>query len=58
MFKRLIVENWAQIASLLSFGLIFFVFVTSAARAMLLPKAKVKHMASLPLEDDDKDRPS
>ncbi len=56
MFKRLVVENWVQIASLLSFGLIFFVFITSAARAMLLPKAKVRHMASLPLDDEGADR--
>lgn len=52
MFKRLVVENWVQIASLLSFGLIFFVFITSAARALLLPKATVKRMAALPLDDD------
>jgi len=53
MFKRLVVENWVQIASLLSFGLIFFVFITSAARALLLPKAKVTRMASLPFDDGD-----
>ena len=52
MFKRLIIENWVQVASVLSFALIFFVFITSAARALLLSKAKVKHMASLPLDDD------
>lgn len=46
-------EDWTQLAALLSFALIFFVFVTSAARALLLPKKKVKYMASLPLEDGE-----
>lgn len=53
MFRRLLLEDWTQLAALLSFALIFFVFVTSAARALLLPKKKVKYMASLPLEDGE-----
>lgn len=51
MFKRIVLENWVQVASVLSFAMIFFVFITSAARALLLSKAKVRHMESLPLDD-------
>jgi len=57
MFRRLLLDDWTVLAALASFGLIFFVFITSAARAFLLPKSKVKHLASLPLDDGKNGNP-
>ena len=56
MFKRIILEDWANIVPMIAFGVLFTVFLVTTLRAIRLKPAEQKRMADLPLQDSD--RPS
>jgi len=56
MFKRVILEDWANIVPMIAFGVLFTVFLVTTLRAIRLKPAEQKRMADLPLQDSD--RPS
>ena len=51
MFKRVLYEDWASIVPVISFCLIFAVFVVATIRALRMARGQREHLASLPLED-------
>ena len=50
MFKRVFVEDWAQIIPIISFCIFAVVFILTSIRAMRLGKHEREHMAHLPLD--------
>lgn len=56
MFKRVILEDWANIVPMIAFGVLFTVFLVTTLRAIRLKPDEQKRMADLPLQDSD--RPS
>jgi len=50
MFKRVFVEEWAQIIPIISFCIFSVVFLVVSIRAMRLRKPERERMASLPLD--------
>ena len=56
MFKRVILEDWANLVPMIAFGVLFTVFLVTTLRAIRLKPAEQKRMADLPLQDPD--RPS
>ena len=50
MFKRVFVEDWAQIIPIISFCIFAVVFLLVSIRAMRLRKPERERMASLPLD--------
>jgi hypothetical protein len=53
MFRRVILESWHEYVPYICFALIGGVFILIVARALLMPKAQVQRLASMPLRDDD-----
>jgi len=56
MFDRIIHEDWTTIIPMISFWIIFLVFLGAAIRSLVMKKSEVERMAALPL-DDRADRP-
>jgi len=54
MFKRVIYEDWAAIVPIISFIATAGVFLFTSIRALCLPKARCQHLASIPLEDNQR----
>ncbi len=50
MFKRILHEHWTEIIPIISFVIMFLVFVTATIRALRLRPSQRKHLASLPLD--------
>lgn len=50
MFKRVFVEDWAQIIPIISFCIFAVVFLLTSIRAMRISKQDRERMAKLPLE--------
>jgi preprotein translocase subunit YajC len=53
MFKRIFYEDWAMIVPVVSFVLVFGVFVVATIRALRMTRQKREHLASLPLDPED-----
>ncbi len=53
MFKRILHEDWAMIVPMVSFFLIFGVFVVATIRALRMSRSNREHLASLPLDLDE-----
>jgi uncharacterized membrane protein (DUF373 family) len=51
MFHRVLHEQWTSIIPILSFVLIFGVFVVATIRALRMKQGDREHLASLPLEE-------
>lgn len=51
MFHRVSHEQWTAIIPVLSFVLIFGVFVIATIRALRMKQGEREHLASLPLEE-------
>lgn len=56
MFKRVIVEDWANIVPMIAFGILFVVFLATSLRAIRLRPEERKRMAELPLSDNERSR--
>ncbi len=55
MFKRIILEDWANIVPMIAFGILFLVFLATTLRAIRLKPAERQRMAELPLSDSTND---
>lgn len=51
MFHRIIVEEWQRVLSATGILLFFLVFVSIVVRTARMSRQKVRHLASLPLND-------
>lgn len=51
MFKRVFVEDWAQMIPIISFCIFAAVFLLVTVRALRLRKSERERMAHLPLDD-------
>lgn len=51
MFKRIFVEDWAQIIPVISFFIFASVFIVVSIKALKLRKSERERLASLPLEN-------
>jgi len=54
MFKRMILEDWAIWAPIISFVLIAGVFIVMTIRALRINKTEREHLEKLPLDESDK----
>ncbi len=52
MFKRISVEEWQAVLTVVSFAIFGVVFLAMLARAIWLPKQQVQKLSELPLQDD------
>ena len=55
MFKRIILEDWANLVPMIAFGVLFLVFLVTTLRAIRLKPAERERMARLPLSDSTND---
>jgi len=53
MFKRLNLPEWQDILAILAFAATFLLFLVIVIRAIRMRRDKVRHMANLPLENDE-----
>jgi len=51
MFRRLILENWMSIFTLIAFITALSVYLTCAWRALRMPREQRERFANLPLKD-------
>ena len=56
MFKRLIFEDYAAFLTVAAFIVAVTIYVTMLWRAVRMPRAQVKHLASLPFESTEPTR--
>lgn len=54
MFHRILVTEWMNQFALLSFAIFFLVFIGTVVWALALPRERVNHLESLPLETEPK----
>ena len=54
MFKRVVTEDWAVFAPILSFAIIGVVFIIVTIPALCMSKGNRGHLSSLPLVDHTK----
>ena len=52
MFKRLSLEEWQSLLTMVAFFLTFAAFLYFSFRALKMKKEKRDHMANLPLEEE------
>lgn len=52
MFRRLLIEEWQNVLSIISFSIFFAVFVLTLLRLWRTPRTVVEHLENLPLEND------
>jgi hypothetical protein len=53
MFKRVIIEDWADLVAMAAFGILFVVFLATTLRAIRLRPDERKRMGELPLQDSN-----
>lgn len=53
MFKRVIIEDWANLVAMAAFGLLFVVFLVTTLRAIRLRPEERRRMGELPLQDSN-----
>ena len=51
MFKRVILEQWADVIPMIAFGALAAVFLLTTLRALLMKSGDRERMARLPLSD-------
>jgi len=57
MFHRVIHENWTTIIPVVSFWILFVIFLGATLRSVLMKKSEAERMAALPLDDSPPPRP-
>lgn len=55
MFKRVILEEWANLVPMIAFGVLSTLFLFAMLWALRLRPAERKRMADLPLQDSSKE---
>ncbi len=56
MFDRVQYESWQIVFPIVGFLLLFGIFILLVIRISRLPKTKVKHLAHLPFDEEDKEK--
>ncbi len=51
MFHRVTYEQWTTVIPVVSFWLLFVVFVAATIRSLVMTRAHAERMAALPLDD-------
>ena len=51
MFQRVSHADWTSIIPVISFWVLFLVFLAAAIRCLMMKKPEVERMAALPLDD-------
>ncbi len=51
MFRRLILEHWMSIFTLIAFSTALSIYVTCAWRALRMPRAQCKRFADMPFDE-------
>ena len=57
MFRRILVEEWQRVLTLISFTLFFSVFLLNVIRVLRMPKKEVQRLGSLPLSEPPATKP-
>jgi archaellum biogenesis protein FlaJ (TadC family) len=52
MFRRLLVEDWQRMLTLISFAIFAIAFLITLLRVRRLPREQIRHLENLPLEND------
>ncbi|TVR46750.1 MAG: cbb3-type cytochrome c oxidase subunit 3 [Puniceicoccaceae bacterium] len=58
MFQRVLYEHWQTIFPLIGFILFGSLFIFLVIRAVRMKKSRRDHLKNLPLENDEKPRPT
>ena len=58
MFRRVILEDWQNTATMIALGLTFAVFVIATIFALVMKKDHASRMANLPLENKKENSPN
>ncbi|MCU0791664.1 MAG: hypothetical protein MUE42_02155 [Opitutaceae bacterium] len=53
MFRRLILEHWMSLFTLVAFSTALSIYLTCAWRALRMPREQRERFARLPLADDE-----
>ena len=56
MFHRIQLETWVFTLPRIALWIFLIVFLIGVLRAFLMPKQKLQHLESLPLDQDEKPR--
>ncbi len=56
MFRRIELEPWMQQMPQIALWIFLAIFLLAVVRILLMPKAQLRHLESLPL-DQDQERP-
>ena len=56
MFRRVSIEDWQRVLSLIGFALTFGVFFGAMIRALFIKKPEANRLSGLPLDDGDTPR--
>jgi len=51
MFRRVLLEDWQEVAPIIAFALSFLVFISALARTMLTRRERCNELAAMPLDD-------
>lgn len=54
MFRRILVEDWQRVLSMVSIGIFFVTFILTTIRTWRTPRERLHHLENLPLGDDVK----
>lgn len=57
MFKRIVLEEWANLIPMIVFGVLFTIFLINILRAIRIGPKEREHMANLPFSDSDSTQP-
>lgn len=52
MFRRILVENWQTVFTIVSFAIFGAVFLAVLIRTWRAPREQIERIANLPLEND------
>ncbi|AHF89335.1 hypothetical protein OpiT1DRAFT_00545 [Opitutaceae bacterium TAV1] len=52
MFRRLVIENWISLLTVIAFIVALSIYVPITLRALRMTRARTDHLANLPLDDD------
>lgn len=58
MFRRLLIDDWTTIFTLMAFATVASIYLTMLYRTVRLRRAEVDHLSNLPLADDESATPA
>jgi ABC-type nickel/cobalt efflux system permease component RcnA len=57
MFRRILIEDWTTIFTLMAFVTVASIYLTMLYRTVRLRRAELDHLSNMPLADDEKAAP-